>query len=192
MKLLRLLTVLLIAMSIVLVACGPQATPTKVKPQAPAVEPPPVVPTEPAPVEVIVPSPTTGVQYAPFCPAGNVPAQCQAPVGETIGKFCTKKIPYTLVTVPPETTFEVLTPGLKCENSGVRSGSLMLTCTGKELFSFDLKLCNPACGSTTSGLDTGQCPQGFSYDASQQCCASAPPAGDLGCVQYKVDIGACP
>ncbi|MCJ7723913.1 MAG: hypothetical protein MUP03_07255, partial [Anaerolineales bacterium] len=63
---------------------------------------------------------------------------------------------------------------------------------GPQLMSFDLKLSKPACGSAASGPDTGQCPQGFSYDASQQCCTSAPPAGDLGTVQYKVDIGACP
>lgn len=182
-------------MLVILTACGSNAAPTaptEMPTQVPVVVPPTAVPTVPAPIEPVLPSPTPEAQYAPFCQPGGVPSQCAAPVAEAIDKFCSKKIPFTLIKAPPGSTFEELTPGFNCTDGGVRSGSLMITCSGTELNSFDLKICNPACGSTTGVTDTGQCPQGYGYDAAQQCCAAALPEGEAGCIKLKVDIGTCP
>ena len=59
-----------------------------------------------------------------------------------------EKIPYQNISVMPGTTFESLDPKgeLKCQDSGtVVDGKNVITCTGKQLWTYELKFTNSAC-----------------------------------------------
>jgi hypothetical protein len=106
-----------------------------------------------------------------------------------------KKIPYTNISVPDGTTFEVLDKSgdYICVDSGTfdNAGKRVITCHGKQLFKFDLKLTNPACGGGNLAIGTGQCQDGYGFDAAQNCCA--PATGDAaGSTTITVNLGACP
>jgi hypothetical protein len=128
------------------------------------------------------------VQQPPICQAT---ASCAALDAEQIPLDCVKKVPYTNVLVPTGTTFRVLdTSGdFSCINSGVVvNGKQVLTCHGKQLYSFQIQLSNAACGGAPQG-GTGQCQDGYGYDAANQCCA---PLGANGSTTVSVNLGACP
>ncbi len=130
-----------------------------------------------------------GAMNAPICQAAST---CAAADAEQMPVACVKKVPYTNVLVPPGTSFVVLdtTGSFACEDSGVLvNGKEVLTCHGKELFSFQLQLSNPSCSALALG--TSQCDQGYGYDASQKCCAPLG-NGPAGSTVVTVNLGACP
>jgi hypothetical protein len=131
-----------------------------------------------------------------FAPACQAAASCAAPDvknTEAMDTFCVKKIPYQNINVLPGTTFESLDPKgeLKCKDSGtVVDGKNVITCTGKELWTYELKFTNSACSGSSLTTGTGQCQEGMGYDAAQNCCA--PLTTDSGgSVTIKVNMGAC-
>ena len=158
---------------------GPTATPAPVEPTN-TVEPPTPVPTQPP--------------YAPFCDTS--PAGCETPTVKMLdNKYCIAKIPYAIMSVPFDTTYESPDPDLQCIDQMHSDGSLRLTChsaTGKELYSYDIKVCNGACSAPALQIGTGQCPEGYGYDPANMCCAAPIPASGDGCTTYTVDLGACP
>jgi len=191
-------TYLLLATTVFVVlfasACGGSAAP------ATQAAPPPVevVPTEAPPVV----APATAQQPAQpvpvFAPACQAATSCAAPAVEEMDTevkktYCVKKVPYQNILVPPGTTFEVLdTSGeFKCKDSGtVVDGKAVLSCTGKNLWAYELKLINPACSASNLTTGTGQCQEGLGYDAAQNCCAPLT-GGDSGSVTIKVNLGSC-
>ena len=197
MKITRILFVVVLATLFLLTACGGSAPAEP----APAVEQPPVTePTvAPAPVEptqvVEPPAPEpTQPQYAPFCDAA--PAGCEAPTVEMLdNKYCVEKVPYAIMSVPAGTTYESLDPDFQCVDQMHSDGNLRVTChsvTGKELLSYDIKVCNGACTAPALQMGTGQCPEGYGYDAASMCCAAPSPASGDGCTTFTVDLGGCP
>jgi hypothetical protein len=146
-----------------------------------------------------------GGSTAPAAPAaqaaGSAPAcqatSCTAPaVNDTdaANTFCVQKIPYQNISVMPGTTFESLDPKgeLKCQDSGtVVNGKNVITCTGKQLWTYELKLTNSSCAANTLATGSGKCQDGSGYDAAQNCCAPLT-TGGAGSVTIKVNIGACP
>jgi hypothetical protein len=181
---------LLLAITIFVVlfasACGSTAAPAPQAVQPPAQVAPAVV----APVEAAA----TVQTFAPACQAA---ATCAAPVvPDTIAldTFCVEKIPYENISLDPGTTFEVLDPKgeLKCRDSGtIVDGKKVITCTSKQLWTYDLKLTNTACSAGALTAGASQCQAGLGYDAAQNCCAPLTGAGD-GSVIIKVNMGACP
>jgi hypothetical protein len=148
--------------------------------------------TDIATVEPQVPAATVQNVSAqvPICQATT---SCAALNAEQIPLGCVKKIPYTNVLVPPGTTFQVLDNAgeFACIDSGVVvNDKQVLTCHGKELYSFQVKLSNAACGATLQ-TETGQCQDGYGYDAANQCCAPARATAD-GTATVTVNLGACP
>ncbi len=132
-----------------------------------------------------------GAEQAPVCQAAQT---CAALDAEQIPIACVKKIPYTNVLVPVGTTFEVVDPAadFMCLDTGTMvNGKEVLTCHGQELFSFQLRLSNPACSGAGLSVGTGQCDVGFGYDTDQKCCA---PIGDgsVASTIVTVSLGACP
>jgi len=134
---------------------------------------------------------TGGGSAAPVCQGAT---SCQAPAADQEKIGCVKKIPYTNVSVPPGTAFEVVdkSGGFTCVDSGmVVNGKEVLTCHGKQLYAFDLKLKSTACGGANLSTGGGQCQQGYGFDAAQKCCA---PVADSGSNSTTVSVilGACP
>lgn len=128
---------------------------------------------------------------APICPASST---CAAANAEQIPLDCVKKVPYTNVLVSPGTTFEVLDKSgdFTCVESGVLpNGREVITCHGKELYSFQLRLTNPSCKGAALTTESDGCEQGYGYDPAQMCCA---PVGDglAGSTTVMVNLGACP
>jgi hypothetical protein len=198
MKTARILFVFVVATLFLLTACGggAPAEPAPASEQPPAVLPPtavpaPVEPTQPA--APALPEPTQP-QYAPFCEAA--PAGCEAPTVELLdNKYCIEKVPYAIMAVPAGTTYESLDPDMVCVDQMHSDGNLRISChsvSSKQLWSYDLKLCNDACSAPALQVGTGQCPDGYGFDAANQCCAAPSPASGDGCTTYRVDLGACP
>ncbi len=128
---------------------------------------------------------------APICQAS---ATCAAADAEQIPLDCVKKVPYTNVLVSPGTTFEVLDQSgdFVCVDGGVLpNGKDVITCHGKELYSFQLRLTNPSCPVATLPTNTGQCDDGYGYDPIRMCCASVID-GPAGSTTVMVNLGACP
>ncbi len=128
---------------------------------------------------------------APICQASQTCAGLDA---EQIPLSCVKKVPYTNVLIPQGTTFQVQDPSgdFLCLDTGVVvNGKEVITCHGKELYSFQLQLTNPGCTGATLATGTGQCDDGFGYDASQKCCTPIN-AASAGSTIVTVNLGACP
>ncbi len=181
----RVFVLVLAACLMALAACTPAPTPAPVV--EPVAEPTIVSPTQeppaPPPAEPTVP------QYAPFCQ--TAPA-CEAPIVEMRDNaFCVEKIPYAIMAAPAGTTYESQNADMTCQDQATADGSLRITCTGDELISYDLKVCNGSCTAPALVMDSPQCPAGYGLDSAQQCCAQ-PAAADSGCTIFRVDIGACP
>jgi hypothetical protein len=135
--------------------------------------------------------PVAAVQFAPICQTGTA---CQVPTAEQHQIGCVNKMPYTNVLVPPGTSFEVLDKSgdFTCNDSGlVADGKQVITCFGRELYRFDLKLTSSVCGAGNLQTGTGQCQDGYGFDASQQCCAPVGGAS-AGSGVVSVELGACP
>jgi hypothetical protein len=191
-------TYLLLAMTVFVVmfasACGGSAAPatqaapppTEVVPtQAPATTAPTAAPVQPV---------ATVQTFAPACQAVTSCAAPDVKDSEAATTYCVQKIPYQNINVAPGTTFEPVDPKgeLKCQDSGtVVGGKNVITCTGKQLWTYELKFTNSACAANALATGTGQCQDGLGYDAAQNCCAPLT-AADASSVKIKVNMGACP
>ena len=133
-------------------------------------------------------------QFAPFCDAASS-SGCQSPDVTMIDpKYCVDRVPYVIISVPPGTSYESLDPDMQCVDQTHSDGNLRVTChslSGKDNWSYDLKLCNIACNPSSLEAGTGQCPEGYGYDAVKVCCAAPPPASADGCTIFQVDLTVC-
>jgi len=182
----------LLAMTLVVAisvsACGGSAPAPQ---EAPAAQQPAAQPAaqEPAAQQPAAPA---AQSFAPACQAS---ASCAAPDvkdTEASSTYCVQKIPYQNIAVEPGTTVEPLDPKgeLKCKDSGtIVKGRNVITCTGKELWTYELKL-NSSCAGGALAADASKCQEGQGYDAAQNCCAPLNAGG--GSVTIKVNMGACP
>ncbi len=74
--------------------------------------------------------------------------------------YCVNKIPYQNILLDPGTSFESLDASgeLKCSDSGtVVDGKNVITCTGKELWTYELKIVSSS-GTGTMKVNMGACP----------------------------------
>jgi hypothetical protein len=177
------------SLALVLAACAPASQP-------PVAEIPPAVAQQAQPAEAAAGAaqPAAAVA-APICATSGT--SCTVPDAtdtEPLETYCVRKVPYQNILVPDGTTFEVLdrSGDSSCydQNTFV-DGKRVIACTGKELYSFQVKLTNPSCGGSSLATGTGQCQDGYGYDAAQQCCA---PLGSdsAGSVTITLNMGACP
>ncbi len=176
---------------LVLAACSsaqPTSAPVVVQPtQAAPVQNPPT--TAPQPQE---PAPQAA---APICQtSGTSCAALDVPDVAPDQGYCVKKVRYHNIFVPPGTTFETIdsTGDFKCfDQHQTVDGKAVISCTGQELISYQLKLTNPSCGGANLATGTGQCQEGYGYDQTNQCCAPLTSGGG-GSTTITVNIGACP
>lgn len=183
-------TLILMILSVFLSGCltvfVPVSTPT---PGPTAIELATLAPTSALPLETAA-SASTQVQTAPMCAVDPLVTSCAAPTVEQRDRFCVKKYPYALIAAPPGVTFEPATVGLKCTDEGIRNGDQIISCTGPELLSYNLKVCNAACNAFLLDTTSGKCSTGYGYSAAAGCCWPVP-TDDAGCILFKVDIGSC-
>lgn len=100
---------------------------------------------------------------APTAAPAAAPAQVTTLVfPDTVASetYCVQKAPYQNILLDQGATFESLDPKgeLKCVDSGTDvDGKNVITCTGKELWTYDLKI-TTAEGSGTMKVNIGACP----------------------------------
>lgn len=168
------------------VPAEPTATPTVVIPTSTKV---PTATHEAtlAPVAEVAPT-ATDVPFAPQCVAENIPTLTAPDVRET-NRSCILKVPYTTISIPGNVSYVPQSPGLKCTQERAVGDRILISCTGKQLFTYGLKLCYPP--ATPSSEFKDKCGQSDVYNDAGQCCYPAPPV-DAGCMIFKVDLRACP
>ena len=145
----------------------------------------------PVGLDNVATAPSQGGVRAPICQASET---CAALDAEQIPLSCVKKVPYTNVLVPVGTSSEVLDKDgdFLCLDTGVVvNGKEVLTCHGKELYSFQLRLTNAACRGASLSTTNGRCDDGYGYDLGQKCCAPLSNAS-AGSTVVTVSLGACP
>jgi len=145
------------------------------------------IPTSTLPPATSSPQATESAASAlPFAPACSAGIKIPAPVVKETNKVCVKKIPYTSLSVPEGAVLESLNPDFSCVVETTSNGKDIISCTGRQSFSYQLKVCVPP---VVSSADSGKCAQGATFDSANQCCLATPP--DAGCKILKVDLRAC-
>jgi hypothetical protein len=177
-------------MMVLAAACSAPVAANNAPQSAPTSAPAPAQPQNNAPSV----QPTVGgAALAPMCQTTTT-SSCAALDAEQIQLECVKKVPYTNVLLPAGTTYEVMdqSGSYACDDTGVVSkGRKVITCRGPEEMSFELKLTNASCGGTALTTGTGQCQDGYGFDAAQNCCA--PVTGDAaGSTTVRVNLAGCP
>lgn len=169
------------------------AAPSPAATLAPTASPmPSLTPTiTPEPLPTISPTP----EFAPICApdAASVvtSAQCNMPIAEQGNTFCQEKKPYNLVLINKGATYEVLTPGFRCFDNGVKDGKQLLACTGYMGTAFEVSVCDPACVIPTAQVSASQCPPEYNYNNLLGCCAKDFFAYQPSCVTLKLETIRC-
>ena len=150
-----------------------------------------------APVDAAANQAAPAVNAQTFAPACQTTTSC-APANVDLppyDTYCVIKATYQNLLLDPGVTFELVNPAddLNCYDSGTDvKGKNVITCTGKQLWTYELKLTNTACtGGSSLQAGTGQCQEGLGFDAAQNCCAPITNDGGNSTI-IKVNIGACP
>lgn len=141
---------------------------------------PTILPTE------TVPPTFTAIPFAAFCQPDTL--QVPIPAVRDTNIDCIQKVPYTTVSIPQGATFESLSREMTCELVTRRGEEVLVTCTGQQLYSYELKVCSPQPELPSS--DAGRCPGDAGFDATNSCCVN-PPAEDAGCTVFQVDMKSC-
>jgi hypothetical protein len=128
-------------------------------------------PATPAPqvVEPAVEQPAQQQPVATAAPVESAPTEAPASSGGTLvfpdtvasETYCVQKIPYQNLLLDQGMTFETQDPRgeLKCTDSGTDvDGKNVITCTAKELWTYDLKITDANNASTVIKVNMGACP----------------------------------
>ena len=138
---------------------------------------------------------TSTPRFAPICElsvASTLAAPlCQRPIAEQSSAFCMNKTPFNLILIDEGATYELLSEGFECSDSGMKDGKQVLTCTGPMGTSFELRACGQACALPSLPAEMSQCPAGFWYDEPQGCCAFIPQSVEPSCVLLTLQIKRC-
>ncbi len=162
---------------------SPQATPTlEVVPTTTTVK----TPTEEATLTA-VPATATIDPASLLAPACSAEIGIPTPIVRETNKACVMKIPYTSVSIPEGAAFESINPSLKCAIETTSDGKSIVACTGRQLYSYDLKVCVPP---VVANEDLNKCSADSVFLSANQCCAPIPADG-AGCTIFKVDLRAC-
>ncbi len=124
--------------------------------------------------------------FAPYCAESvSIPT----PFVKETNYVCIKRRPYTAVTIPEGSSFEVNDPqGLgTCITEATSNGRIVLSCSGPSFLVFDLKVCSPP---LIENSDLNKCSQGDTFDSTNQCCIAAPPEG-AGCTIFVIKLKGC-
>jgi predicted Ser/Thr protein kinase len=136
--------------------------------------------------EALAPN-TAADAFLPMCKPLEEPP-VESIINET-NRACTRGVPYTTYEIPKGATFETLDNEFKCSVVGSKDDKDLIACTGKPLFTFDLKVCAPKVVPALV-MDSGKCPANTGLNEASQCCAPAP-KDDAGCIVFKAETTGC-
>jgi len=125
----------------------------------------------------------------PACSASLAAAAMPTPVVAEHQKLCNSKLAFTILEVPQGATYEPQKAGYTCTEAQMLNGQRLISCTGPDLTSFNLKVCSPA-PTAIATVSGNQCTAGTTFDSANQCCMPAP-AADAGCRLFQVDLKSC-
>jgi hypothetical protein len=193
-KILKTIVFTWLALTVSITACNLIAlTPPS---DAPTVTASPIV--SPSPIVTFtesVPTASATPEFAPFCVRGaevasTVPA-CEAPSAEESSTYCSEKDPYSLILVGQGLTYEVLTDGFKCLDSGTKDGKQLIACTGPLASDFVLNVCDPSCVVPTVQAALKNCPTDYTYNSAQGCCTNEIQTLSQNCTTFKFRTTTC-
>lgn len=139
-------------------------------------------------------------KFAPYCepvgafvftPTPNTPDECQGPIAEQSSSYCANKSPYNLILVNQGSTYEVSSEKIVCSDAGSKDGKQLVTCTGPMAFSYELTVCDQACGIRAFPPGSTDCPQDFSYNERLRCCGQKEYPEEANCVVLKLQTRTC-
>lgn len=140
---------------------------------------------------------TSTPKFAPFCQPSSAsvltptPFPCHVPIAEQSSLYCSDKVPYNLVLINEGSTYEVTGEEITCSDGGTKDGQQILTCTGPMAYTFDLRVCDPACAIPTFQVGTTNCPQNYTFNDLLNCCEQRPQPIDQNCVVLKLKVKTC-
>lgn len=158
----------------------------------------PMPPTStPLPTETLAPTlasteaaqPVALATVPPACSAGLAATAYPTPVVKEHQKLCNNKLAFTILEIPQGATYTPQKAGYTCTEAGALNGQRLVSCTGPDLTSFQLKVCSPA-PTAIAPVSGSQCTAGATFDSANQCCMAAP-AADAGCTLFQVDLKSC-
>jgi hypothetical protein len=77
---------------------------------------------------------------------------------------------------------------MTCVIANTQLTDVLVTCTSKQSFSYNLKVCSPA--PVIESTEPGRCAEGDTFDPAGGCCLK-PPAQDAGCTVFKIEMKIC-
>jgi hypothetical protein len=119
-------------------------------------------------------------QQGSYVPTGAGPSAsaCELPQLGVQRNYCEGRVGFATVTIPDAASYRINTPGYRCSDAIV-NGERLVTCSGPDLSSGKLSICNEACSGAPS--ETGApvvCDPGYDRDPSASACTYAPIALD--------------
>jgi hypothetical protein len=146
------------------------------------------------PTETSVPASATP-ELAPLCSpdgdSGPPYPQCEITIAEQSSAFCNKKVPYNLILINEDATFEALTEGFECTDAGMKDDKQMVTCTGPMASTFSVRVCDPACAVPTVQAEVTQCSDGYLFDDLLGCCTQQAQPAYLNCQVLTFETTSC-
>ena len=130
---------------------------------------------------------------APYCqtssyiPSGSpqTTGTCQLPQADVRGNYCASKSGYTTVRISQDAVYQVASKDYSCTDAVV-NGERILTCTGPDNSSGEVKVCNSSCSGAPSQTGaTVACDPGYALDSSSGACVYSP-------IGLQPQISGCP
>jgi serine/threonine-protein kinase len=164
----------------------PEATSTPTLTAVVFTSTPKEIPTE-KPTLTSVPPTESIASPLPFAAACAEGISIPVPDVRETNKACVTKIPYTSVSIPEGAKFESLSSDMTCAIETTSDGKSIIACTGRQLYSYELKVCVPP---VVANDDLNKCESGSIFESNNQCCAPVPADG-AGCTIFKIDLRSC-
>ncbi len=130
---------------------------------------------------------------APYCQASSyIPtgsaattSTCQIPQAAISGNYCSGGNGFTTVKISQDASYEVPTKNFNCSEAVV-NGQRILTCTGPDNSSGEVRVCNASCsGQPTETGASATCDPGYALDSGTGACTYSPTNREPG-------VGGCP
>lgn len=152
-------------------------------PGQPAATVPPESPTLTT-VPTIQEAGSASASFAPFCSEG---IEIHSAFARETNSICTRKLPYSYVSVQEGAVVEALHPDGSCRLEATSDGRQTYSCTGTPFLVMDVKVCSPP---VLSDDDLNKCPSDATFNSEAQCCVAVPP-GDAGCTVLEIKLKGC-